>query len=116
MEHHFNISKRLSPYIGFIGELAYTHFYSESIYPEFSISGARTTNRYTIGAAAVGGLDYYFAKKVYLGLEMSYNISYTYSRTNIEDITNGELVSSSREQTVGSRLSILRYIRIGFIF
>lgn len=83
-EKHFSANKRMSPYVGIqclIGFSTSTvtneYQYDTDIYIEKWIND----NDYlpgliTVGIGTFAGIDYYFVKKLYLGLEIGYGLQY----------------------------------------
>ena len=82
-ERHLVVSDRLSPYFGVEFELAYQTLTEKDEsqdgttvnYIKFINNGQAGFVR--LGANALAGIDYYVAKKLYLGTEFGFGFSYT---------------------------------------
>lgn len=125
-EKHFASSKRLSPYIGaeaIIGfrtsiEKDQTQFGGDVI--EVKTKNGNLDDGIVIGAGAVAGVDFYVAKKLYLGLELNYSLTYSIAtKTKISSDAPG---STDVETKVG-KSNVLNFapgsmgvFRIGFLF
>ena len=84
-EKHFSVSDRISPYVGmqFLVDYQHTSFTVEhqdgtSIYTTSYIndSGAAGHGSFSLGAGALAGVDYYFIKRFYVGIELSFGAQY----------------------------------------
>lgn len=127
-EKHFNGTKRLSPYIGFQGLLLYkTTSYKEenqdgsSIYYEKFINDedAAGAGHMGVGIGFLAGFDYYFAKHLYLGVELGYGVSYA-KKLKFKYI-NEDNSDLDFEAESGSTISVSPYLangnlRLGWIF
>ena len=112
-EKHFSANKRLSPYIGgqlLIGYSTYSlkseNQLNNSIYLEkwkndlnVGIIGA-----FTAGAGVFAGVDYYFVKKLYLGLEIGYG--FQYAKLLKSKYTNEEYPDLDYEKKNGHTLGV----------
>jgi len=85
-EKHFSASKRLSPYIGAQLLMGYSssglvreNQDGNTIYVEKWKNDINMPQRgaYAVGAGIFAGVDYYFVRKLYLGLELAYGLQYT---------------------------------------
>lgn len=82
-EKHSRGTARLSPYWGIempLGLLGYEYNLTNSTDGQNFTSGGnfnrKTKKSYIIGANFIAGLDYYLAKKIFIGLEVGYGYSY----------------------------------------
>ncbi len=80
IERHFSATKRLSPYVGVQVLAGYStsndkseHQYDNKIYNE---TYKNNPGSIRVGAGVFAGIDYYFIKKIYLGIELGYGIEY----------------------------------------
>ncbi|HNP18829.1 MAG TPA: BT1926 family outer membrane beta-barrel protein [Fulvivirga sp.] len=80
-EKHLKGTERLSPYFGVEGDLAYQTSSSRSENQNGTdVNYFKTINDngfFRIGANAIAGLDYYITKKLYLGTEFGFGLSFT---------------------------------------
>ncbi len=128
IEKHFGGTKRLSPYIGAELNIGY---HSSNIKDEIqagagapvyktTIKNSNPEDGLTIGAAAVAGADFYIAKKLYLGVELNYGVSYFMaSKTKYTDTTPGiddVETKVGKSNTFTFRPNALGVLRIGFLF
>jgi len=83
-EKHFSANERLSPYVGIQFLLGYStsivtseYQYDKSIYTEKWINKTDfMPGLFTAGIGAFSGIDYYFVKKLYIGIEIGYGLQY----------------------------------------
>jgi hypothetical protein len=76
-EHHFDVAEKLSPYIG--GEFYYgftqTKTSNESLNFSNAVMSMRSiTTQSNIGLNVLTGTDFYFSKKIYLGVELGFGL------------------------------------------
>lgn len=128
IEKHYNVSDRISPYTGFQGLLgynasSYTREYQSgsSVYTETVSNDPSLTNygSFVIGAGVFTGVDYYFVKHFYLGVELGVGLQYAMlldsEYTNSEDSNlnsaskNGSIISLAPGLSTGN-------IRLGWTF
>ncbi|RAU84083.1 outer membrane beta-barrel protein [Pontibacter arcticus] len=119
IEKHFNGTNRLSPYVGL--ELPLSIRASSYDDEDLSITGATDFNgdgRGYIGAGlnAVAGVDFYFVKNFYVGLEIGAGINY---RKFSDMEISSDVAGNSRRQGF-SNLDFSQFanggLRIGFAF
>lgn len=138
-EKHFAGTDRLSPYIGAEALIGYAG--QKTVADRATVNSGSNTSAYnyseetevkgpnalSFGVRGVFGADYYFAKKVFLGVEAGLGLMYTsvgktktsssYSATSGGTTTSG---SSSSETPGGSSFNItpqvVTGIRIGYVF
>lgn len=129
LEKHFAGTNRLSPYVGAELVLGIRNAHSEFDGPGSSgveVKGSfgpkDNANRgfFLVGLGAVGGFDFYVAKHLYVGYELSMELS-NRSYSEIETITTdnaGTVVTTKDEGS--SALSfgpnVRNGIRVGFVF
>ena len=80
IEKHFSGTKKLSPYFGAEGIIGYASASMKSEYQDANqdIEYVKTKGgAFTLGAGVFAGVDYYFVKNLYLGVEIGYGLSYT---------------------------------------
>lgn len=122
LEKHFEGTEKLSPYIG--GELLIgfqtSTFISESqsgsAVSEFKITNGSPDDGLTIGLGGVAGVDYYFARKFYLGLELNYSIVYFAGFTEKIKPPSGLEVENKNGSRFAFFPSAYTALRIGFLF
>jgi opacity protein-like surface antigen len=126
MEKHFLGTKRLSPYIG--GELIFnyktnkinTNYQQGQDVYELKTFNSNLDDGITVGLAALGGVDFYVAKKLYLGLELSYSFSYflPFKTKIVDSFPNVDNIETYQGKSnifkVGPET--LGVFRIGFLF
>ena len=96
-ERHFNINNRLSPYTGWQIELGYlTSKYVEEyqdgndvesyIYRNYGLPTGVPMGKIGVGFGFVTGIDYYFLKNFYFGIEVGVGLEYSkYLNGSFED-------------------------------
>ncbi len=130
IEKHFTGTERLSPYVGLdilYGISSEKDSYSNSnnninapVYVA-NVSGERKGPGNTgFGLRAITGADYYFTKKVFLGVEGGFGfISQKEGKTTVTNTVGGNTTTTTTE-SAGSGLtvapSVITGVRIGFIF
>ncbi len=122
-ERHFSVTRRLSPYVGAqvlagYATLAWKNqkqdFTNNTIYKVKQASG-----HVSFGVGIFAGFDYYFIKKIYLGLELGYGIEYDkYLNTKY---TNEKSPDQNYNYKNGHRIRIspslfTRNLRLGWTF
>jgi len=128
-EKHFDVSDRISPYVGFQALLGYKH---TSYIEEYQDGNSIETESYindstngagngyfSLGAGVFTGVDYYFVKRFYVGVELGIGLEYfsylnsTYTDSgdsdNDEEIKNGTSFQLAPGLTTGN-------IRLGWTF
>jgi len=80
-ENHILVSKRLSPYFGMEFDITYqTSGFRSELQLGSDVNYVKTINNngfVRIGANAIAGMDYYIAKKLYVGTELGFGFNYT---------------------------------------
>ena len=126
IEKHFAGTDRISPYVG--GEVIIglkssstkvENMDADDKITENKTTGANATDGITFGLGAFAGVDYYFAKKLYVGAEVGYGLTYFSQATqkytdgadsgNNNDTTNGGTLNFSPSLATGN-------LRIGWTF
>ena len=118
-EYHFKLdSKRLSPYVG----LSVPFYYSKDkeLDPGFNIignqvndiNGARTAVLLGIGSQTFAGVDYYFNKDIYFGVQIN-AVGYEYAF--LQQSTGGGL-PVAKSSTHGINFGTSPLVKIGFKF
>ncbi len=129
-EKHFDVSDRISPYIGLQALLSYKHTsYSEEYEDGNKIETITYTNSSSSDGAGIGylsfgagiftGVDYYFVKRFFIGVELGIGLQY-YSILNSKytdsgnsdynyDYKNGNRIQLATGLTTGN-------IRLGWTF
>ncbi|SNT29101.1 hypothetical protein SAMN05421640_3224 [Ekhidna lutea] len=124
-ENHIQVSERMSPYFGL--ELDLTYQTSSQKVEEQNGSDVNYTKLINgaqsgfvrLGANAIAGMDYYVAKKLYLGTEFGFGFSYTgYLPSKIKSDIAG--FNEPEPEKQGSALdvgpNIVAQIRLGYAF
>lgn len=132
LEKHFTGTERLSPYIGGEALLGYA---SQSTLAESTTknSGSNTTaynvtgkttvkgpNTLSFGVRGVFGADYYFAKRVFLGVEAGLSLMFA-SNGKTKTTTEATGMPTTTTETPGGRSfeinpSVITGIRLGYAF
>jgi len=124
-ENHIVVSDRLSPYFGAEFELALqtTTFRSEeqngSEVNYVAQRNLANSGFLRLGANAIAGLDYYVAKKLYLGTEFGFGFSYTnFLSVNTKSDVDGFTEPDPRKQGSAFDLgpNVVAQIRLGYAF
>ncbi|HAR19023.1 MAG TPA: hypothetical protein DCR46_00040 [Cytophagales bacterium] len=122
IEIHRSGTGRLSPYIG--AELNFTNKGVSEEGKDYSIKGAwsdgvdlyKNVGSFTFGLNGLAGADYYFAKKVFLGVELGYGLQLE----NTKDIQVTQTGVAAEKIKGGSIFNIganfNSALRLGFIF
>ncbi len=127
-EKHFDITPRVSPYVGMEALMRYrtTNYISEYqdsqiIYQESwrNDPSAAGAGYILLGGGLIAGVDYYFAKKLYIGLEVGYGLVYTKFLDVYHEDENDS--SADYDHKTGSLLGGFPYLttgnfRIGWVF
>ncbi|MDY3350953.1 hypothetical protein PG357_03025 [Riemerella anatipestifer] len=139
LEKHFKGTERLSPYVGGEFLLGYSSKKESSErttvnsgdnktpYKRVSNGETKGANGFSFGVRGVFGADYYFTKRVFLGVEAGLSLMYgsegkTTTTSSYSLTTGGTTVSDSRTSTApGSRSfgfspSVVTGIRLGYAF
>lgn len=107
-EKHFSANKRLSPYIGGQLQIGYNasslkseNQLNNSIYIEKwkNDLNMNLMGTFSAGAGVFAGVDLYFAKKLYLGLEIGYGLQY--AKILKSEYTNEEYPDRDYEEKNG---------------
>ena len=123
LEKHFTGTKRLSPYIGVQGLIGFSTTFNEfenqhsnKVYVHKWKNNPGTFN---VGAGVFAGIDYYFVKKLYLGIEIGYGLEYRkslkikytdeYDKSNNFERKNGHSFRASPSLATGN-------LRFGWTF
>lgn len=119
-EKHFAGTDRLSPYIGgdiLIGYASQnTKTTNSPVGGPVSVSEVKGPNTFGAGVRGVFGADYYFAKRVFLGVEAGLSLMYssegdtTIKNTGVADVT------SKGGSNFNISPSVVTGIRIGYAF
>lgn len=126
IEKHFAGTKRLSPYIGGQVSVGYRSSTVKEEYQDvqekyvYKTKNGNFGDGLNIGMAALAGADFYFAPKLYLGVELSYGINYfKAAKTKITDSAPN---TTDVESTIGNTNSLsfqpsaMGIFRLGFLF
>lgn len=130
VEKHFTGTERLSPYVG--GDVLFAYGTQNRSYnnsnnninnPTYvanvagEVSGPGSLG---IGLRGVAGADYYFAKKVYLGVEGGFGFLYqNQGKTTTKTTVGGNTTTTTTESAGNSftiKPSVITGVRIGFVF
>ena len=124
-ENHLNVSERLSPYFGMEFELAYQTFSNRTEQQNGNVVNyVKTSNEFNsgfarLGANAIAGLDYYVAKKLYLGTEFGFGFSYTSFlplkvKSDVDGFTEPDPLKQGSSFDLGP--NVVAQIRLGYAF
>lgn len=123
-ENHFAGTERLSPYYGVEGVIGFrtSSAKTETLAADDDILTTKNKNPnndgyFRLGANAILGADYYFAKSIYLGTEVGFGFQFDLEHDDVvvpddgDDITNSEggVLFNFGPNVVGQ-------IRLGFLF
>ncbi|GMT44435.1 MAG: hypothetical protein IEMM0006_0267 [bacterium] len=79
-ERHFAATKRLSPYVGAQALAGYSTTVAKREIQDnnevYNVTNKNNPGRVRVGVGIFAGIDYYFIKKMYLGIELGYGIEY----------------------------------------
>lgn len=80
IERHFSATKRLSPYVGAQALAGYSTSTEKREIQDnnevYNVTNKNNPGRVRAGVGVFAGIDYYFIKKMYLGIELGYGIEY----------------------------------------
>lgn len=124
-ENHIAVSERLSPYFGMEFEFALQRFSAkEELEDAGTVVYLKQLNSsrsgfIRLGANAIAGLDYYVAKKLYLGTEFGFGLSYTgylaaKVKSDITGFTEPDPVRQGSSFDLGP--NVIAQIRLGYAF
>jgi len=118
-EYHFKVdSKRLSPYVGlsvpfyYSKDKEYNPFFSYDTLDVGDENGARTAILLGIGAQTFAGVDYYFNKDIYFGVQIN-AVGYDYA---FLQQTSGAGLPVAKANTHGINFGTSPVIKLGFKF
>ena len=127
-EKHYIVSDKVSPYTGVQFLLGYGHTdltieqqSGKKIYNSSWVNdpGALGSASFDIGVGLVTGIDYYFVKNFYVGVEIGYGIKYSKMLTvkyiDEEDDDNNEETPGGSAFTISPSMSVGN-IRLGWRF
>jgi len=130
LEKHFTGTERLSTYVGGDILFAYangkqdysnsTNNFASPVY-QANVSGERKgPSTLGVGLRAVAGADYYFTKKVYLGVEGGFGFLYQKqgktTTTNTNPAGSTTVTTESAGNSFSIEPSVITGVRIGFVF
>ena len=120
LERHFNGTERLSPYVG--GDL-YVGFDSQKTKNTVTPNGSSSTvtevkgpNYFRIGLRGVFGADYYFAKRVYLGVEAGLGLEYASAGNTTRSVTGSPSVTTKGGSEFNIYPTVITGVRLGYAF
>lgn len=124
MERHFTGTERLSPYVGGDVLLGFTNSKMETTnttLPNSTVTVVQKgPNAFRIGVRGVFGADYYFVRRVYLGVEGGLGLFYQNEGDTTVTTTNGTNAPVVTTTTGGSSFqvkpSVVGGLRLGFVF
>ena len=127
IEKHFTVTKRLSPYIGAEATFGYQTSVEKDEYQlvdAVEVEKITNINNFedglTIGVAAIAGADFFIAKKLYLGVELSYRLRYFMpfetKYTDSGDSDNDYETKENKPNTLIFEPHAMGVFRIGFLF
>jgi hypothetical protein len=127
VEKHFGDMKRLSPYIG--GELGITYKSSKDTYTNNSGTSMTETvytgiwsngserGFFSLGLNFITGVDFYFSKKIFMGVEMGFGLqNISYSEITIEQTGQDDETTSEKSSEMELGVNFNSAIRLGFSF
>lgn len=119
-EKHFTGTDRLSPYVGGDILIAYVSQSSKTTSTPTSgtqvISEVTGPNSFGAGVRGVFGADYYFAKRVFLGVEAGLSLLYSSEGDKTTKVTGIPDVTSKGGNNFNISPAIVTGIRIGYAF
>lgn len=118
VEHHRYFADRYSPYIGFLLHGRYhngQYEYTDEDGDTYEITGIWLNNGggvgyWQAGVAFVSGFDLYLNKKIYLGMEVGYGITYV---SNLKIVSKSISGSSLYESVISDEASNFKVGRYG---
>ena len=123
-EKHILVSDRLSPYFGMEFELTYqrTAFRAEQQTVGSLVNYTKIINNngfVSLGANFVAGMDYYVAKKLYVGTEFGFGFSYTQllavkQKSDRDGFTEPDPIKRGNSLDIGP--NVVGEIRLGYAF
>ena len=122
IEKHFAGTKRLSPYIGgelIIGWQTSTDKFENqngSAIETFEIKNGSINDGISFGLGALAGVDYYIAKKLYLGLELNYSLIYFSQATRKSTAFDGTVTETKNGSQFTFAPGAFAVFRIGYLF
>lgn len=122
IEKHFGGTKRLSPYIG--GELILgwqtstrkSENQNGTAIEEATDKNNSFTDGMRFGMGGIAGVDYYVAKKLYLGVELNYSIVYFSQATQKTTAFDGTVTEFKRGSQFTFAPGAFAVFRIGYLF
>ncbi|QDP86373.1 hypothetical protein FNJ88_12730 [Chryseobacterium sp. SNU WT5] len=119
-EKHFTGTDRLSPYVGGDIMIGYASQSSKSTFTPTSgtavVSEVKGPNTFGAGVRGVFGADYYFAKRVFLGVEAGLSLMYSSEGDTTTSLTGSPDVTVKGGSNFNISPSVVTGIRIGYAF
>jgi outer membrane protein W len=129
VEKHFTGTDRLSPYVG--GDLLFGYGTTKetyenrtsptSLFVDNASGSVKGPNAVSFGLRGVIGADYYFTKRVFLGVEGGFG--FTYAKNGKTEVSNTTAAGVTTDVTIEStgnefeiKPSVITGVRIGFVF
>lgn len=114
MEKHFTGTERLSPYVG--GDVVLGYFNNTQKTTVAGITGEQKgPSSFNFGVRGVFGADYYFAKRVFLGVEAGLGIGFT-STGKTTTTALGVSTSTKGGSSFNIKPELITGIRLGYAF
>ena len=119
-EKHFTGTDRLSPYIGGDILVGYASSNSKDTFTPTSgttvVTEVKGPNSFGAGVRGVFGADYYFAKRVFLGVEAGLALMYSSEGDTTSKVTGSPDVTVKGGNNFNISPSVVTGIRIGYAF
>jgi hypothetical protein len=115
-EKHFKGTDRLSPYWGTDAIIGFTSGSSESVNSALNVTGKTSSSDFRIGARGVFGADYYFTKKLYVGVEAGLGIFYVSEGDTTTSLTGTPDVTTKGGSNFNISPELVTGVRLGFVF
>lgn len=123
IERHFSATKRLSPYVGAQALAGYSTTAVKRELQDnkevYNVTRKNYPGSVRVGVGVFAGIDYYFIKKIYLGIELGYGIEYDkYLNTKY---TNEKFPDQNYNHKNGHSINVspslfTRNLRLGWTF
>lgn len=115
-EKHFKGTDRLSPYWGADAIIGFGSNSNESSNSTLNVNSKTTSDAFRIGARGVFGADYYFTKKLYLGVEAGLGIFYVSEGDTKTTMTGSPDITSKGGSNFNITPELVTGVRLGFVF
>jgi Putative OmpA-OmpF-like porin family len=115
-EKHFKGTEKLSPYWGADAMIGYRSNGTENVNSATNVTRETTSSAFRVGARGVFGADYYFAKKLYVGIEAGLGMYFVSEGDTKTTLTGSPDVTAEGGNSLNISPELITGVRLGFVF